>query len=98
MLQSLQMGTGRKSNAEVTPRDALLLRELYETRLMTIQQAALLYFNGSYEAAKKRIQKLKAVRLIRERVRKISEPSILSLAKAGFEVLLNDGHLDGIPK
>lgn len=97
MLQSLPMGTGEKPNVKLWDRDFRFLRDLYESRLMTIEQAGLLHF-GSYDAAKKRTQKLKAARYIRERVRKISDPSILSLAKAGLEVLLNDGHLEGLPR
>jgi len=45
-------------------RDLALLRGLFESRVMTNNHAAALYFDGKGEAAKKRLQKIKADGLI----------------------------------
>ena len=42
----------------IRPRDVRVLRGLFESRLMKLSHIAALYFDGSPEAAKKRIQKL----------------------------------------
>jgi len=44
-------------------RDLALLRGLFESRVMTNDHATALYFEGKSEAAKKRLQKLKAAGL-----------------------------------
>lgn len=45
-------------------RDYRLLRGLFESRVMTVQHAAALYFGGSLEAARKRVWKLKNAALV----------------------------------
>lgn len=45
-------------------RDLSLLRGLFESRIMTAEHVAALFFIGSREAAKKRLQKIKAASLI----------------------------------
>jgi hypothetical protein len=45
-------------------RDIDLLRGLFECRVMTTDHATALYFDGKSEAAKKRLQKIKAAGLI----------------------------------
>jgi len=69
------------------PRDLDFLRLLLHTRILTLKHAATLIFNGSQEAAKKRIQKLKAAGLVLERRRKAYEAGVLFLSKRGFECL-----------
>lgn len=78
-------------------RDLNLLRTLFECRVMTAAQIAAIHFEGRREAAKKRLQRLKAEGLIAERDRLVNEPSILYLAKSGFEVLKNKGVLSEYP-
>jgi hypothetical protein len=78
-------------------RDFALFRSLFDSRLMTLSQAAALCFNGRPETAKKRIQKLKSVGLIGERPRKAYEPSILFLTRAGFALIRERGLLNGLP-
>ena len=55
-------------------RDFALLRGLFECRVMTTDHATALYFDGKNEAAKKRLQKIKAAELISERPRRAFEP------------------------
>lgn len=68
-------------------RDITLLRGLFESRVMSSVHVASLYFNGSRDAAIKRLQKIKAAGLVGERKRHVSEPSILYLTRKGFTVL-----------
>ena len=79
-------------------RDYALLRGFFESRIMTLQHIADLYFGGRKEAAKKRIQKLKTVGFIAERTRRVYEPSILSLTQTAFKFLVESKSLTAYPK
>jgi hypothetical protein len=83
---------------ELQARDLLLLRGLFESRVMTGAQVCALYFAGKSEAAKKRLQKLKAHKLIGERPRRVYAPSILFLSKRGFVELLSREMLKDYPR
>lgn len=61
---------------------------------MTLSQAAALYFDGSYEAAKKRLQKLEAVRAVYHRRRNVNEPAVFALTEQSLELLRQQGCLD----
>jgi hypothetical protein len=82
----------------IQERDVALLRGLFESRVMALAHVALGYFGGRPEAAKKRVQKLKAARLVRERPRMPYEPSVLVLTKAGFRFLGRHGHIADYPR
>src|SRR5882672_1213001 len=89
----------RQSDAlQFQPRDLALLRGLLECRIMTTEHVAALFFNGSREAAKKRLQKLKAAGFIGERKRKAYEPAVLSLTPKSFAVLREQGILAEYPQ
>ena len=60
-------------------------------------RVAALYFDSKSEAAKKRLQKLKAAEFIDERPRRRYEPSILFLARKGYDVLRDQGVLSEYP-
>jgi hypothetical protein len=83
---------------QLTDRDLALLRGLFEARLMTLRHAAVFHFNGSVEAATKRVQKLKAAGMLAERPRRAYEPSILHLTRAAFAVLADRGVLIDYPQ
>lgn len=83
---------------ELQARDLLLLRGLFESRVMTGAQVCSLYFSGKSEAAKKRLQKLKSHKLIGERPRRVYAPSILFLSKRGFVELLSREMLKDYPR
>jgi hypothetical protein len=83
---------------EIQPRDIELLRGLFESRMMTLAHAVALYFDGKPEAAKKRVQKLKAAGLVRERSRRAYEPSILYLTQKAFSILSHGGHISDYPR
>ena len=74
-------------------RDLTILQELFECRVMSSAHIAALYFNGSIEAANKRLHKLKAEGLIGERKRHVNEPSVLFLTQKAFAVLREKGKL-----
>lgn len=78
-------------------RDTSLLRALFESRVMTMQHAAKLCFDGKQEAAKKRLQKLKAAGVIAERPRRAFEPSALFLTRKAFSLLSEQGVLVEYP-
>ena len=78
-------------------RDVILLKSLFESRVMTNDHATALYFDGKGEAAKKRLQKIKAAGLITERPRRIFEPSVLFLTRKGLILLQEKGVLAKYP-
>jgi hypothetical protein len=78
-------------------RDLSLLRDLFESRVMTSAHAAALHFGGSRDAAKKRLQKLKAAGYIGERPRCSTEPSVLFLTAKAFSHLRAEGVLTQYP-
>ena len=78
-------------------RDLALLKSLFECRVMTTEHAKALYFDGKSEAAKKRLQKIKAAGFISERPRRAFEPSVLFLTRKGLVSLQNQGVLNDYP-
>src|SRR5260221_8571797 len=79
-------------------RDIALLKSLFECRVMTKDHATALYFDGKSEAAKKRLQKIKAAGLISERPRRAFEPSVLFLTRKGLVSLQKQGVLNDYPE
>jgi hypothetical protein len=79
-------------------RDFAVLGGLFESRVMTAKHIAALYFDGSREAAKKRLQKMKAVGLIAERKRRVNEPSVLSLTRKSHALLEGRDLLSQFPR
>ena len=79
------------------PRDYFILRGLFECRLMTLAHATALYFDGKYEAARKRLQILRTAGYIGEKPRKIGEEMLLFLTKTAFLRLQSDGKLTDYP-
>lgn len=82
---------------EVQERDLAILRDLFESRIMTAGHIATLHFEGKREAAKKRLQKLKAAGLIGERKRNVNEASVLFLTRKAFSLLREQGVLSEYP-
>jgi len=82
---------------EIQERDLDLLRGLFESRVMTLAHAAVLHFDGRREAAKKRMQKLKAAGIVGERTRGIRDPSTLFLKPRAFDLLHQYGCLKDYP-
>jgi hypothetical protein len=78
---------------ELQPRDIELLATLFHCRIMSLAHAIELIFDGKAEMGTKRVQKLKAARLVRERPRKRFEPSVLGLTSEGIAVLRKTGRL-----
>ena len=64
---------------------------------MTAEHAAALYFDGKNEAAKKRLQKLKAAGFVSERPRHTFEQSVLFLTRKGLTLLQEQGVLAQYP-
>lgn len=85
------------NGVELQERDFDLLVGLFECRVMTLAHLTELYFGGKSEAAKKRVQKLKAAGLLRERKRRVGDPSILHIGTKTFSVLRESGRLDRFP-
>jgi hypothetical protein len=87
-----------RAEVELQERDLAILQGLFESRLMTLNHVTHLFFNGHGEAAKKRIQQLKQNRYIRERARRVYEPSILHLSHRAFGELSSRGLLLEYPQ
>jgi len=85
------------STVALQDRDMAVLRELFESRVMTISHVAILHFNGSEDAATKRLQKLKAAGFVSERPRRSFEPSVLQIARAGIKILADRGVFQEYP-
>jgi hypothetical protein len=79
-------------------RDVEVLRGLFESRVMTAAHITTLFFDGKPEAAKKRLQKLKAGGLIGERPRQPSEPAVLFLTRKALTFLRERGDLEKYPQ
>lgn len=86
-----------RAEVELQERDLAILQGLFESRLMTLTHITHLYFSGRSEAAKKRIQRLKRERFIRERARRVYQPSILHLSRRAFGELSSRGMLLDYP-
>ena len=88
----------RARNDGVRPqeRDIELLQGLFECRVMEQRHIAEIYFNGSREGTKKRLQALRRVGLIKEQNpnRGPTERAVYCLAHAGFDLLHSAGRLD----
>lgn len=93
----MPLETNRRLSLELQERDLAIFRGLFESRPMTLDHIARLYFANQYEAAKKRIQRLKAERFLRERPRRVYEPSILHLSHRAFDELSWRGYLKEYP-
>lgn len=83
---------------QIQNRDRTLLLGFFESRIMTASHIAAIYFNGSREAAKKRLQKLKAAGLVSERKRRVNEQAVLFLTRKGFSLLSEEGKLADFPR
>ena len=89
---------GPKNDAvKLQTRDLALMRGLFECRVMTTDHATVLYFDGNYDTAKKRLQKLKGAGLITERPRRAFGPSILFLTRNSLVLLDSRGVLKDYP-
>jgi hypothetical protein len=92
-------GITSSTHIELQERDWQILRGLFESRIMTAAHASALYFEGRPEAAKKRLQKLKAAGLIAERPRlRPYDPAILFLSRQAFRLLSENGRIEDYPK
>jgi hypothetical protein len=87
----------KAASIDFQARDFALLIGLFEARLMTARHIAALFFDGKNEAAKKRLQKLKAAGVVAEKRRRCYEPSILFLTPKAFSLLREEGLLADYP-
>ena len=92
------MAAKESVSIQFNARDAALCLALFDSRTMTLPQAARLIFDGKGEAAKKRLQKLKAAGYVGERRQAVAEPPILFLTRKGFTVLSERGLLSAYPE
>src|SRR5690348_15215480 len=93
----MERGEGGR-NIRVERRDVELLLTLFECRVMTRAQAAVLHFDGKAEATKKRSQILKAAGYLVDRPRLPNEPAVLALTRKGYELLKARGALERYPR
>jgi Replication-relaxation len=97
LLETQTILTVRNCSISLQERDVALLRGLFESRVMTTGHIATLHFDGKKEAAKKRLQKLKAAQLLGERTQRVNEPSVLFLTRQAFTLLESEGVLKEYP-
>lgn len=94
----IKQPAGDLAGISLQERDLTLLRGLFESRVMTTAHATALYFDGHPEAAKKRLQRLKAAGVVGERPRRPHHPAVLFLTSKGFRVLHDGGALQDYPR
>jgi Replication-relaxation len=83
----------------VTDRDVRVLRELFDSRLLTTSQLAAIHFDARIEAAKQRLHHLKKAKLITGRARiSPAEPQPIKLTRDGFQWLRDHAGLDDYPR
>lgn len=72
---------------ELTERDLTLLKDLFESRLLSLHQVTEIHFEGRYPSAKRRVAKLRAGRFINGKRIRIGrgEQLFIFLARRGFE-------------
>lgn len=92
----------RPKGPEIQDRDERLFYGLLESRVMTREQLAGLYFDGNYDVAKKRLAKLTGGGFVIERKPCTNPghyfPSLLYLGRKGFDVLRATEHLAPFPE
>jgi Replication-relaxation len=85
----------------IQERDTRMFFGLLESRVMTREQLAALYFAGSYDAARKRLARLTGSGFVLERKPVANPghffPSTLYLGRKGFDTLRSSPHLDSFP-
>jgi hypothetical protein len=79
-------------------RDIVVLCAFFESRIMTIEQAGAIFFQGKREYAKKRLQKIRAAGLLGLRRRSIVEPAVYFLTPIGYSFLLSHRLLSEYPR
>lgn len=83
----------------LTPRDHLILRSLFDSRVLTAAQLAEIHFAGSRGAAKQRLWTLTRAGFIAGRFgTPAGLPLPLRLTRRGFEELQASGHLSDYPR
>jgi hypothetical protein len=97
MAVSFMKASRPNKRIEFQHRDFEIMKGLFESRIMSSRHMEDIYFEGKREATKKRLQKLKAVRVISEKRPKLYEPGVLSLTKKGFKLLKEEGQLAEYP-
>lgn len=91
------MALFERDGVALQARDLDILVGLFECRVMTLSHITELYFDEKSEAAKKRIQRLKAAGFVLERPRRIGDPSVLYIGKKAFRALKESGRLARFP-
>jgi hypothetical protein len=86
-----------KPGLQFQQRDLAILRGLLDSRVATIHHLSTLYFEGRLEAARKRVQKLKAAGVIHQRPRRSTDPAVHCLTRKAFGVLEAHGILAEYP-
>jgi len=74
---------------DLTGRDRHLLKDLFESRLLTLRQVATIHFADRYPMAKKRIAKLRLAKLVGAKRARIAntEQLFLFLTRRGFDLI-----------
>lgn len=78
-------------------RDIAILQSFFESRLMTIGQAAEILFDGRRASAQQRLWKLKSEGFLAELEREPSAPSVMHLSAKGLRLLKRQGILLDYP-
>ena len=79
-------------NIEIQPRDVELLSTLFECRVLTRSQAAVLHFGGRTEATKKRLQALVRAAYVKALPNRLRGRSVFTLSRRGYELLRGRAH------
>jgi hypothetical protein len=86
-----------RNHIEIQERDVEVLLDLFECRVMTRRQAAILHFGERPEACKRRLYLLRQSGYIANRARQPHEPAVMTLTRRGFQLLEGRGCLARYP-
>src|SRR5438094_25925 len=98
METNMSSATDSGNGVELQPRDLEILRGLFDARIMTAEHVAAIYFSGRYEAARKRLMKLKSGGFVGQRPRRAYDPAILFLTRKAFVALIQRGAITDFPR
>jgi hypothetical protein len=89
----------KRPSIVITQRDVCILRDLFDSRILTAQQIADIHFNASRNAAKQRLWALKRSGYIAARFgTSPGTPEPIRLTREGFEHLRQTGNIDDYPR
>jgi hypothetical protein len=78
-------------DVQLQDRDLTLLKGLFESRIMTVRHMSAIFFDGHFEAVRKRVRRLREAGYLAERTRKVQDTAIFSITRRSYDALAHAG-------